>query len=113
MLELFQLELEFLNLVIDEVRSSYHSFFCLTSLNLVVVQLISHISLTKVSIEVIVNIALVPMMGMIFGMVIHITWLVIHTKVTRSLGIPAHVSSCTTPLWVLAIILSVFGMMAS
>ena len=113
MLEHFQLVLEFLNLVIDEARSSNPSSFHMTSFCSVIFQPISYISLIKASIEVITKIASVTFVGMTFSMLVQIVWFIIHTKTTRHLGMLARMSLGMTLFCTLAVVLSVSSMMAS
>ena len=58
------------------------------------------------------KITLIPTMGMIFKMLIHIAWLLIPTKVAKSLGMSTSMSLDMTHFSALAIVLSVSSVMA-
>ena len=99
--------LEFLNLVVDEARSSNPSFFYMIVLSSLVVQPISHIPLIKADIEIVAKITLVTLVGIMLKMFVHVAWFFILTIVARSLSTSAYISLSTPPFWALAPILSI------
>ena len=84
LLELFQLVLEFLNLVVDKAQSSNPSIFYVIVLSLAIILPISQILLTKVGVDIIAKIMLVTLVGMIFRLFVHAAWCIILTIVAKS-----------------------------